>query len=153
MRYAFQAIIITIYGYNRCDVRPLNPVEMVSECSLFTKLHTLLRDSDISMDSLFSLLEYRMEHVGDDSKMATLKELTTQFVALDSGLQAVKGTEIGNATHGPNPLNPFTGSFVMKQFDLSDGMLCYCLLVLVLFVLILWTVAYFVLLFKVTRRK
>lgn len=57
-RYAFEAIIVAIYGQNRCSAEGLlsdiEDTNNLSECSLITRLLNVMKKAEIGVDSIKS---------------------------------------------------------------------------------------------------
>lgn len=155
-RWGFEAIIITIYGQNRCSNaadalsgQPLTPQQsnstrMIDECTIMKKLVRILGEADLDMDSMVGWLD--MYFVNKPKVLEELKLLQSDLEQL--GAMAKNSTQL---TEHEEIF--YQNSLVLKQFDLVDDQLVHNICYLITFVALCRLGAYMALRWKASNKR
>lgn len=150
-RWGFEAIIIAIYGKNRCKMLETaleavgdgNPMNELNECTLFGKVAKLFSENEVKFESVMTYLQI---YFGDNQKaMSTIHELERDYKDLQSlaSSNSTSSQVLSVALNSTAARELFyQGSYVMKQFQLTDDNLIEDISVLVVFVILFRLIAY-----------
>jgi len=156
-RYAFEAIIITIYGQNRCADVLVASGEFEdmhkdsSLCAIFSRLVHILEEANVSLEWAMSLIQFGL--VGKPEAQANLDRVQKDFKDLKSMLSNNNTRQFNLTESVMTEVTFYQDSYVMNQFGLRDEMIHLDIWALLAFVLFFRVAAYFALYVQAKRRK
>lgn len=148
-RWGFEAIIITIYGQNRCGPLgglssdgPSNGTLLHDECSLYKRMATVMDKAELDMESVSGWMDiYLADKPHLLQEIRQIQTDLTDLKLMSSNVTAL--TEDAELTQVF-----YQNSYVLKQFGLVDETLVMNIIYLVTFVALCRLGAYIALRWK-----
>ncbi|XP_015789963.1 ATP-binding cassette sub-family G member 1-like [Tetranychus urticae] len=145
LKYAFEALIITVYGYDRCTLNPTltddSSLSKSNGCTLVGQFYSYLRDDlNISFDAL---KEYIPLMIPENRENATAK--------LDQFVKSLEKVDFNVTQQIVDTLNS-TRSLVLTEYNLEEDIYVTNIIVLFGFIVVLRVATYFVLLYKSEKK-
>ncbi|XP_074600694.1 ATP-binding cassette sub-family G member 1-like [Brevipalpus obovatus] len=135
VRYGFASIIASLYGFGRCSSEYKSTVQK----SILPRLSELIQDEEFGC--VYD--QYQLNSECFDGVMRECNTTVDSLYRLGVGQQEAKFTE---------EMNQYDGSFVMSYYEVNDSHFVFNIVVLVVYCLILLSINYWILLYKVKRR-
>ena len=160
VRYAFEAMISIIYGFDRCSITPLEvPVDTTGNSgSALFKFLSILFSPDYDNNNDGDLMDEAVNATtaGTDSGFGTFSDSGSFSPSKGLIESIVKDFQSSNPFFGDvfsNNDKNVTSSYVMKQFDLTETSLYLNIIRLLICFLVFRIAAYLVLIWKADRKR
>ncbi|XP_053211987.1 ATP-binding cassette subfamily G member 4-like [Panonychus citri] len=144
LKYAFEALIITIYGYDRCTLSPSVDISVKESngCTVVGQFYSYLRDDlNISFDALKDYIPLMAPDNRDVNVTIKLEQFTKALEKVDF-----------NATQQIMETLNSTRSLVMTEYELEEANFVTNILALFGFIVIVRLITYIVLLQKSEKK-
>ena len=147
LKYAFEALIITVYGYDRCKISPSLVDEEISTkesngCTVVGQFYSYLRnDLNISLDALADYIPMLVPDNRDVNMTIKLEQFTKALEKVDF-----------NATTKIMETLDATRSLVMIEYELEEANFIINIIALFGFIVIIRLITYIVLLHKSEKK-